>query len=240
MDTPEDLGEDMTMVEDEQRQIGESCAGPEDCVEGALCIGDSSQNYRCMLVCEEPYSLCDDASVCLALAGRPESVCYLGGSIEPSSACRSNLECASGRLCIGGSEEFYCVDACDETRTCESGRSCITLSTGAKICSPDLGSICDSTLECPGLLECSTEVEGLETLFPGVCTSKCPCEDSATCLQIPQTSTESCFPGCESDADCRYLSGWRCQDSSACDAFDDPDECATRFGEKRVCLPTAQ
>lgn len=240
METSHDLGEDMSEVEDHQRQIGESCAGPEDCIEGALCIGDSNQDYRCMPICDEPYSLCADASVCLALAGRPEAVCYLGGSLEVTSPCRSNLECVSGSLCIGGSEEFYCLNACDATPMCETGKSCNALSTGARICSTNLGSLCADTSECPDSLECSVEVEGLEALFPGVCTSRCPCDDSGVCLQLPQTGAESCYPECKTDSDCRYLSGWRCQDSGACDGFDDPDECAMRVGQRRVCLPVPQ
>jgi hypothetical protein len=247
--SPTDAGSNDASVHDASGGppvVGDPCRGPADCVDGATCIGTESGEFRCMSVCDDPYSLCDDGSICTPVSESVTSVCYIGGSLEQNQDCASNLECAPGLLCFGTGDQFYCRDGC-ETDTgvgCLPGEYCRGLPTGAGICRPTLGESCATAADCPAPgLECSAELEGdWDTVYPGgYCTTACQtnedCSIGSRCVGLPTGGDRICLRPCEHVSDCRFNEDYRCVASENCSAEPDPELCTALTGPSAACLP---
>ncbi len=239
IDTAADVAvfEDMSTLS----QVGEVCNGPRDCVDEALCVGAKAGGFLCMAECDARYSVCD-AGVCLALTPRPESICYIGGTVAVGQDCSTNLDCVAGSLCIGTADTFLCTTACDDSHGCRSDQHCRLLDTGASICSKNVGEVCSSGVACadPELI-CTADISsdysdvfGLDVCTLTGCTD---CPDGSTCLEVPDVPDTMCVGNCETDADCLFAVGWACTGLEACAGFADPVACRLTLGSQRVCLP---
>ncbi|MEZ4462268.1 MAG: hypothetical protein R3E66_21605 [bacterium] len=219
--------------------VGEPCSAPDDCVEGALCIG-ASEGFLCMALCTQEYAVCDPG-VCLPLTPRPASICFIGGDVPRGDACSTNLDCSPGSLCVGSDDTFVCAQACDATHACPDGRHCKTLDTGASICVTDVGEPCaqgqvcaDPTLTCTADLGTAyLDVLGVDVCTTTPCTA---CDGDAVCLSYPGLPDSACFARCTSDADCRFGLGFKCLGNDLCDAFDDPMACRVALGSGSACV----
>ncbi len=220
---------------------GSPCAGPTECGPNALCIGKAEGGFACMATCSVPYDLCVDGSVCLPVMSGNAAVCYLGGGVEQSASCTSNLDCASGNLCFGADGEFYCRPACDERDGCRGGEYCLRLASGAGFCREEVGAPCPGA-DCAQGLECSTSMPEVASIFAsGYCTRPCSvdleCPGDAVCVKHPSSPDVAvCFDRCGHDSECRFNAGFRCMGAENCSGSGDPEGCEQFFGEDRFCL----
>lgn len=111
------------------------CATDLDCQSSFVCVADPALPHaRCMRPCEEGTRLCDDGSVCVALAGG--RACYPGGDVAFGETCVASLDCEAGTVCPASVGS--CVQACDEiARVCLLTERCATGDVVGPFCSPD-------------------------------------------------------------------------------------------------------
>ncbi len=242
-------GDAMTdAVGDTRVAVGQPCHGPEDCVDGASCIGTGQPNeFICMHNCADPGRICADGSVCTPRLSPSEPICFTAGTTPRGERCENNLDCVPGTLCFGTEQERYCLDACHELdpNVCPAGTHCDTGSDGGKgLCRSDLGATCASTADCGDGLDCSTDFGSpLADALPGGyctvedCASDADCPDSGVCRTLPGASHPICLTTCAGDADCRFNQDYRCVDDRYCNNVDNPEGCeAFRDGEN-ICFP---
>jgi hypothetical protein len=244
------LPEDDVVIETDDREVGESCTGPGQCVEGASCIGTDSGTYECMAHCEGPWSICEDGSVCTPVA-TGEPICYTGGSLEHGGQCNSNLACGSGLLCVGLPDRpHHCLEACHtETGGCGEHRLCRQFGDAGKgYCRHHVGRECVGGADCAGGLTCTMALgETLVRDFPdGYCTSTgcetdADCPGESVCRPHAASGTRLCLAPCRVDADCRVgrQSGYRCLTESFCETVADPDRCRALRDGDNLCAPPA-
>lgn len=244
---PED---DVDTERDDDREVGESCTGPGQCIDGAECIGTVEGDYECMANCGEAWSLCEDGSVCTPIAnGQP--ICYTGGNTSRTGSCRSNLGCESGLLCVGvPNQTYHCLEAChDASGGCGDHRLCRQFGDAGKgYCRHHVGRECAGSADCANDLTCSSELASdVSTDYPGGyctqsgCEADTDCPGESVCRDHPGTDTRLCFAPCEIDADCRVdnQSGYRCLTNDFCESVSETDACrAIRDGDN-LCAPPA-
>ena len=249
---PQDMGtdadEDTDLHEDAASpmlaEVGETCKGPGECVENALCVGNSSGEFTCMSTCPEAYSTCDDGSVCIAAATGESSICYTGGSAPQGDPCRTNLDCEAGNLCIGRESLFLCHQACGQDEDCDEDELCRMLESGSRVCESRIGRSCIRSSDCPDSEQtCTHEVDSdFDVALPGgMCTfvdcDSASCPTGTVCLTVPGAPSPACIPDCDDDSDCRFTSGYGCFGSAICATFDDSVECERALSDTTVCLP---
>ena len=241
--TDTDIGDAQTRFE-----VGEPCFGPEECVEGASCIGTGEYNdYVCMTNCSQPGRICEDGSVCAPAAQGNQPTCFTAGTTPQGEPCETNLDCVSGTACFGIEGEHYCLDACHELDpdVCPEGTYCETGSSGGKgLCRSIVGAGCSSSDDCLDSVICSSEIgeEFTDLLTAGYCTqpgcsddSECP--TGSVCRTVPGTTTPICMATCASDGDCRFNQDYRCLRDSYCDEASNPEECESFRDGEDICLP---
>lgn len=224
--------------------IGGGCAGPTDCVEGALCIGNPKDEYTCMRICPRAGRLCEDGSVCAPVTGAP-GVCYLGGFRARGAECESNLQCEPGLVCAGVDDnELHCLEACHiDDGGCEEDEFCRTFEGSRKgVCRTRVGAPCDSAANCPADLACVQTVG--ETPFAnGYCSRGCSteadCPHQAHCRRPPGEKQGVCLAPCTFRAECQFGGGYRCLDDSTCRRTDAPEACRAFRGDASFCVPPA-
>jgi hypothetical protein len=235
-----------------QREVGEICQGPEDCVEAASCIGTGQPDqYRCMQNCEERWRICDDGSVCTPRLNSAEPICFTAGTSPRGARCETNLECEPGTLCFGSGGELYCLEACHhlDPGVCPDDARCELIDNGGKgLCRSRLGASCTTSADCSSTLTCSEELgaEFESLLRAGYCTdaecaSDADCPFDGVCRTVPtaegNTQTAICMATCATDGDCRFNQDYRCLRDGYCDETSDPEACeAFRAGED-ICFP---
>lgn len=241
-----DMGGDMAPDGNDSIKVpvGDSCAGPGECVTDALCVGNPQGEFRCMATCPAPYTLCAGGAVCLSSSVGDSSICYTGGTQSQGNPCQTNLDCDDGNLCIGRDDLFLCHQACGIDEDCEADERCRMLDTGSRVCENKVGRKCTSSAECPDAEQsCTTEVDPdyLVALPGGLCTfTECEgtsCPEGSVCLRLPGAPGAVCMPDCDDDSDCRFTSGYRCRNAEQCPAFDDELGCRDAIGDSTVCLP---
>lgn len=235
---------DLVDMSDAKSQIGESCNGPADCVDGASCIGTFDGSFVCMAFCETPYSLCDDASVCTPVSDGASAVCYIGGDAGATDPCTSNLACAPGLLCFGSEPDFYCRTACEAAtgEGCLPGEFCLELATGAGVCRDLIGSSCEVDSDCSAGLGCTAAIDDAwAAAYPGgYCTSACStdedCSFGSRCASIPDSQTQVCIKSCEHVSDCRFNTSYRCVERTDCEDEPDVELCEALTVAGSACL----
>lgn len=244
-----DTGIDAELVPDADAalplaDVGEPCATPSDCADGALCIGTVAGGFECMARCGAAYTLCDDGRVCLPVMTQDAAICYSGGEREPRSPCDNNLQCADGSLCFGAGSDFYCLTACTDVDDCAAGEYCSVISTGAGLCRRSVGRACTSD-ECGDGLVCTTTDDDISPLFPGGyctlfdCSSDLECAGSAVCRRVPvgEDTRSICLAPCEDRSDCRFNGAYDCVDDAACAASTNIEACRAMLSAGPLCLP---
>ncbi len=247
---PSDTGDAISDDADRRREVGESCFGPQDCVDGASCIGTGGEDqYICMSNCSEPGRICEDGSVCTPRLNPADPICFTGGDTATGERCQTNLDCEPGTLCFGSDSDHYCLPACHELDpgVCPDGTSCELLSSSGKgLCRSRVGATCDTGTDCAEALSCSEELGGeFSGLLPGGyctqsgCASDSECPENSRCRTFPGTSTPVCVATCASDGDCRFNQDYRCLRDGYCDDVGNPEGCEDfRVGED-ICFPVA-
>lgn len=233
-----------------KRQLGEACFGPQDCVEGASCIGTGEQDqFVCMKNCSQAGRICEDGSVCTSRLAGADPICFTAGTTPKGEHCETNLDCEPGTLCVGSNEEYYCLLACHEldADVCPESTYCATISESGKgLCRSRVGAECADSSECTDALTCSEELgEEFVGLLPSgyctdsECTSDSDCPTDSVCRTFPGTSTPVCVTTCGTDGDCRFNQDYRCLRDGYCDEVSNPEGCeAFRDGED-VCFPVS-
>ncbi|MFP4596656.1 MAG: hypothetical protein ACLFVJ_00305 [Persicimonas sp.] len=234
---------------DQRREIGESCTAPDQCVEGAACIGTISDEpeFICMKNCPEPGRVCDDGSICVRRLSQASSICYTGGDTARGESCGNNLDCGSGTLCFGTDAESYCLDACHEldSQVCPEGTYCHTDANSQPLCRSVLGARCASSDACADDLVCTEDIDALAGLFGGgyctvdECSDDTDCPDGGVCRSVPDTQRAICLNRCASDGDCRFNQDYRCLSERYCAQSDRPDDCDAFRDGADVCFPEA-
>ncbi|MBA2661782.1 MAG: hypothetical protein H0U74_05770 [Bradymonadaceae bacterium] len=196
-------------------QIGEPCRNPTDCQDGAACIGTRGHGFICMASCDQPGALCDDSSVCMALAATPTAVCYIGGNTQTNASCNNNLDCIAGTICAGNpadANEAYCLRACHSNHTtCQENEYCHMFNPNRGVCRTKLGAACDGAEDCtPESAFCTSEIT--DSALPAPMCTVVACESDDDCPPDGRCHDTLCFSMCSSDADCRFYNGYRCID----------------------------
>ncbi|QDG54720.1 hypothetical protein FIV42_29440 [Persicimonas caeni] len=244
-----DSGDD-TADTDTKNEIGEPCFGPQDCVEGASCIGTGQNDqFVCMENCTEAGRICDDGSVCTSRLASADPICFTAGTTPRGERCDTNLDCEPGTLCFGSDNEYYCLQACHELDpgVCPQDTYCDTISESGKgLCRTRVGAGCTSSADCTDTLTCSEELgDAFAGLLPGgyctqsECSADADCPGDSVCRTFPDTSTAICVATCATDGDCRFNADYRCLRDGYCNEVSNPEGCeAFRAGED-VCFPVA-
>lgn len=192
---PPDAGFDPT--------IGGPCATASDCHDGQVCIAGFPGGY-CTEDCSET-GVCEPGSVCRPDLNGGPSYCFRECDPEVTARqCRAEYTC-------GTESPAICLPGCYDETDCGDGQFCSELSHGNRCRSEDaeLGDACVVNEDCGDLGSCYSE---WRTGFPGglcavvtqcaVSTSE-GCPDDSVCLPLSAGGLTGCFPGCDSDDDCR-------------------------------------
>ena len=157
-----------------------------------------------------------------------------------SFACRLNVDCGTGGLCVGatGEEKGQCLARCDGNNHCREGYRCLDLSGAPlaqtapsdtpsnsgggtcrvapetdKLSSGVAGAMCSSDGDCAGG-RCDTEDPFMMSYPGGYCSGRCladsDCCEGGACNVVLPGMVASCVRKCESDADCKR-DGYRCR-----------------------------
>lgn len=230
---------------DELSPVGGSCDSPGECVDGALCIGNSIGVFTCMRKCDEKWTKCEDGSLCTPV-GNGSLVCYTGGANPPGTSCQNQLQCDDGLLCVGlqNQDEFNCLPGCHVRKGgCSSTDFCKPLPEPPRgYCRSYVGARCgDASNSCAAGLKCSTSFARLTGKFPGgYCTQECSddgdCGDGAVCRTYPGTDLDMCFSTCEYDADCRLTDAYSCLEPDDCAAQARSEDCEAFRGGASLCV----
>ena len=214
--------------------LGGPCTRDEDCADG-VCLGKPGTIH----FGSYPGGIC--ARACTRLdtdAGHPPecpagfncSLTQVFGSMPPYCLpyCFPGIPACPRQGYGCGSRLRHCVAGCDDAADCRAGRSCDPSFGEAGACflpTAQVGDPCVEQDDCPMNGYCHDEKYGG---WPGgACSQRCGpaavadgrslgvCPGGQHCLYLDQFG-ERCYPGCQTDADCRP--GYRCQDPGGSDA----------------------
>lgn len=248
-DTPDmnrpDLVEDMADLPTSEMStfkiVGDPCDGPLSCGQNMACVNRPG-GFVCMDKCDTAYRICPQGEVCTAVSGGTVNVCYLGGAIEQGQSCTSNIECQKGLLCIGTSEERYCMQACHrDDASCPQGQACLFTQSDRGFCHATVGTPCDENTPCAQGLTCSNTLDApYPTRAPVPICTKTQCNDDcptgSRCIQVDAQGNTMCINACQTDADCIFGQDFRCKGDAICSQSADPTACLQWIGQNKLCI----
>ncbi len=222
---PEDLGvEDAGPAEP---IVGRECASDADCGGRFECLADPGllPGGYCSAFCDGP-DQCGEGAVCVGI-GRGTAICVRECDPALADACpRAGYGCGDGvnvpAVCLGGCED---ASDCPGDLSCNpnGGQGFGACFNG----DASIGDACDETEECPAGAFCLGE--DFAGWPGGSCLGATGCDPatnagcSGDSLCVPTGFGALCFDGCAVDSDCRP--GYACEDTGsggicqpACDA----------------------
>ena len=234
---PEDMGE--VDAGPEEPVVGRECASDADCGGRFECLADPGllPGGYCSAFCDGP-DQCGEGAVCIGI-GRGTAICVRECDPSLADACpRAGYGCGDGvnvpAVCLGGCEED---SDCGEGLTCLPGGgngfgSCFDADAS-------VGDACAATEECPSGSFCLGE--SFAGWPAGTCIgANCDPATNAGCTGDDRCTIFGgfgafCVDGCARDADCR--AGYSCQESNNGDICQPGCESDDVCTDGRACNP---